>query len=178
MASATQRKSSHAGGRAVATDLGSCVRELVNTLARGSAQIAAEDNLTHVDYAVLKLFLEVEEWTTTLMASVLPLAPSTISRTVAKLVDRGLIQRLRLRTDRRVVILTLTEQGMAVTRGLHDRVQAHEARLCRGVSDQEMAALVSLTSTVVSNFAAPGGIEASAAGGSSGPDAAMPTEGL
>ena len=56
------------------------------------------------------------------MAQALPLARSSISRTVTKLVDRGLIQRRRLLSDRRVVILTLTEEGMTLTQDLHRRV--------------------------------------------------------
>ena len=70
------------------------------------------------------------------MAQALPLARSSISRTVTKLVDRGLIQRRRLLSDRRVVILTLTEEGMTLTQDLHRRVQAYETGLCRSVSDK------------------------------------------
>ena len=78
-------------GRTSAPVLGTCVNRLVNALARGRAHIAADHDLTHIDYALLRLFLEVENWTTTQLAGALPLAPSSISRTVTKLVDRGLI---------------------------------------------------------------------------------------
>ena len=93
------------------TGLGTCVTVLVNAVARGMAQLVAPHDLTHIDFALLRLFLGVEEWTTTQLAQALPLAPSSISRTVTKLVDKSLIQRRRLRSDRRVVILTLTEEG-------------------------------------------------------------------
>ena len=140
--------------RTSASDLGTCVTWLVNAVARGMAQIVAVHGLTHIDFALLRLFLEVEEWTTTQMAQALPLAPSTISRTVTKLVDKGLVQRRRLLSDRRVVILTLTDEGMALTRDLHRRVQAFDARLCEGVSEEEMAVFASVTSSVMSNYAA------------------------
>ena len=84
----------------------------------------------------------------------LPLAPSSISRTVTKLVDKGLIQRRRLLSDRRVVILTLTQEGMALTQDLHRRVQAYEAELCGSVSDEEMGVFTSVTSTIMANYAA------------------------
>ena len=118
------------------------------------AQIVSAHGLTHIDFAVLRLFLRFEEWTTTQIAQELPLAPSTISTTVTKLVNRGLIQRRRLLSDRRVVILTLTQEGMTLTQDLHRRVLAYEAELCRSVSDEEMGVFTSVTSTIMANYAA------------------------
>ena len=137
-------------------DLGTCVAALVNAVARGMAQIVADHGLTHIDFALLRLFLGADEWTTTQLADTLPLAPSGISRSVTKLVDMGLIQRRRLLSDRRVVILTLTEEGLQLTQGLHVRVQAFDSNLCEGVSEEDMAAFVSVTSRVVENYAALG----------------------
>lgn len=101
------------------------------TLARRSLQ----------DCALLWRFLEVEEWTAAQLARALPLSPSTTSRTVEKLVHRSLVQRRPLLSDRRVVILTLTEEGMAVTQDQHRRVRAYETGLGGNVSDDEMKAL-------------------------------------
>ena len=134
-------------------DLGTCVAGLVNAVARGMEQIVAPHGLTHIDFALLRLFLGVEEWTTTQLAQALPLAPSGISRTVGKLVGMGLVQRRRLLSDRRVVILTLTEAGMALTQDLHGRVQAYDASLCEGVSEEQMAAFVSVTLKVMESYA-------------------------
>ena len=140
-------------GQTAPTDLGTCVTGLVNAVARGMAQIVAPHDLSHIDFALLRLFLGVEEWTTTQLAQALPLAPSSISRTVTKLVDKSLIQRRRLLSDRRVVILTLTEEGMALTQDLRRRVQAFDAMLSEGVSAQEMAVFTSVTSKVMANYA-------------------------
>ena len=87
------------------------------------------------------------------MAQALPLVPSSISRTVTKLADRGLIQRRRLLSDRRVVILTLTDEGMALTQELNRRVQAFDSRLCEGVSEEEMAVFAAVTTKVMANYA-------------------------
>ena len=115
----TRDESLETGSLTAPTDLGTCVAGLVNAVARGMAQIVAPHGLAHIDFALLRLFLGVEEWTTSQLAQVLPLAPSGISRTVTKLVDMGLIQRRRLLSDRRVVVLTLTEAGTALTQDLH-----------------------------------------------------------
>ena len=149
----TRDESLETGSLTAPTDLGTCVSGLVNAVARGMAQIVAPHGLAHIDFALLRLFLGVEEWTTSQLAQVLPLAPSGISRTVTKLVDMGLIQRRRLLSDRRVVVLTLTEAGTALTQDLHRRVQAYDASLCEGVSEEHMAALVSVTSKVMGNYA-------------------------
>ena len=141
-------------GRIPPSGLGVCVAGLVNVVARGMGQIVAPHGLTHIDFVLLRLFLEAEELTTTHLALALPLAPSTISRTVTKLVDKGLIGRRRLLSDRRVVILTLTAEGMALVRDLHREVQAHDARLCEGVGEEEMAVFESLTARVLANHSA------------------------
>ena len=57
-----------------------------------------------------------------------------------------------MRSDRRVVILTLTEEGMALTQDLHGRVQAYDAMLSGGVSEEEMAVFTSVTSKVMANY--------------------------
>ena len=137
---------------AIPADLGTCVTGLVNAVARGMAQIVAPHGLTHIDFALLRLFLRVEEWTTTQLADILPLAPSGISRSVTKLVDKGLVQRRRLLSDRRVVMLKLTDGGLALTQELHQRVQEYDSTLCEGISEEQMAVFAAVTSRVVANY--------------------------
>ena len=141
-------------GWASPSDLGTCVTGLVNAVARGMAQIVAAHGLTHIDFALLRLFLGADEWTATQLAEMLPLARSGISRSVSKLVDRDLIRRRRLLSDRRVVMLSLTTEGLATTQELHRRVQAYDSSLCEGVSDEEMAVFASVSSKVMANYAA------------------------
>ena len=83
----------------------------------------------------------------------LPIKTSRASRVVAKLVDMGMTRRQRPRSDRRVVLLTLTEEGKALTLDLYRRIEAYEATLLRGVSDEEMSSLVSSTSKIMANYA-------------------------
>ena len=136
------------------TDLGACVAGLINAVARGMAELVAPHGLTHIDFAVLRLFLGADEWTTMQMAQVLPLAPSGISRTVTKLVDMGLVRRRRLLSDRRVVILTMTDEGTALAADLQRRVQAYDASLCEDICQDHMAVFVSVTSRVMANHSA------------------------
>ena len=132
---------------------GECVAGLVNAAYRGMAEQVASHDLNPLEFGLLRAFLGEEEWTTTGPAQVLPVKAPHVSRVVTKLVDRGLICRRRPSNDRRVVFLTLTDVGKALTLELHRRVQAYDARLPEGVSKDEMAALVSVTSKVMTNYA-------------------------
>ena len=143
-----------AEGHATPADLGVCVAWLVNAVAGGMARIVAPHGLTHIDFAILRLFLGSEEWTTTQLAQTLPLALSGISRSVTKLVNMGLMQRRRLLSDRRVVILTLTEEGLTLTLDLYQRVQAFDMSLCEGVGEEDMAVLAAVSSRVRANYEA------------------------
>ena len=133
-------------------DLEPCVAVLVNAVAEGMAELVARHDLIPLEFALLRVFLGEEERTATQLAQILPVKMSRISVVVTKLVRMGLIRRRRLRNDRRVVILTLTQEGMAMTQDLHRRVQAYEASLCEGVSEEEMEVFASVTSKVMANY--------------------------
>ena len=135
-------------------DLGECVTGLANAVARSMAELAKSNGLMPLDFVLLRLFLEREEWTTTQMAEALPVTLSLVSRVVTKMVGMGLLRRRRLRSDRRVVMLALTEEGRALTLELHRSVQACDARLSEGVSEEELAVFASVTSKVMANYTA------------------------
>ena len=108
-----QIKSGEAG--TPSNDLGPCVAVLVNAVAKGMAELVAPHDLIPLEFALLRVFLGEEERTTTQLAQILPVKMSRISRVVTKMVGRGLMRRRRLSNDRRVVMLSLTEEGKALT---------------------------------------------------------------
>ena len=138
----------------LSTDLGSCVAGLVNTLAKETADLVASCGLIPMDFALLRLFVGKDQWTTTELAEVLLVKTSRISRVVAKMVDMGLMRRRRPPTDRRVVFLTLTKEGRALTLELCRRVQECEAKLSEGVSEEDMETFAAVASTVMANHSA------------------------
>ena len=148
----TQQESE--GGEATPSNvLGPCVAGLVNAVAKGMADLVAPHRLIPLEFALLRAFLDEQERTTTQLSRMLPVNMSRISAVVTKMVGRGLMRRRRLSNDRRVVMLSLTEEGKALTQELSRRVQAYDARLCGGVSEEEMAAFASVTSKVMANHA-------------------------
>ena len=58
---------------------------------------------------------------------------------VTRLVNLGLLRRQRLRRDRRVVLLHLTDKGNDLTSRVNERVQVHVGQLLHGVSEDQVA---------------------------------------
>ena len=157
-------------GEGPPTDLGSCVAGLVNTLAKGTEDLMATHGLIPMEFAVLRLFLAREEWTVTRLAEELPVNTSRISRIVTRLVDMGLMSRRRQRNDRRVVFLTLTDEGSALTLDIQRSVSSYETVLSEGVTEEEMAVFASVTYRIMANHAAlrnPGPLSSDSQGGES-----------
>ena len=140
--------------RMPSTGLGEYVAGQVNAVARSMEELAASNGLIPLDFALLKLFLEREEWTITQLAEALPVNVSRVSRVVTKMVGMGLIRRPRRRSDRRVVMLALTEEGKALTLDLHRSVQAYDARLSEGVSEEDLTVFAYVLSKVMVNYTA------------------------
>ena len=109
-----------------------------------------------MEFSILRSCLERGECTATQLAEFLPVDASRISRVVNGLVDRQLLRRRRLRNDRRVVKLTLTQEGETLTFKLHQRVQQYDASLTEGVSEEEMNAFAVTTLKIAANSAALG----------------------
>ena len=67
--------------------------------------------------------------------------PPSITRVIASLEERGLIQRMQHPTDRRQVVLTVTDQGRDVVRQVRQLREAWLARRLRDLTSAERAVL-------------------------------------
>jgi DNA-binding MarR family transcriptional regulator len=67
--------------------------------------------------------------------------PPSITRVIASLEERGLIQRMPHPTDRRQVVLTVTDQGRDVVRRVRQLREAWLARRLRDLTPAERAVL-------------------------------------
>ena len=67
--------------------------------------------------------------------------PPSITRVIASLEERGLIQRMPHSTDRRQVVLSVTDQGRDVVRRLRQLREAWLAQRLRELSPAERAVL-------------------------------------
>ncbi len=134
-------------------NLGECVAGLINAVDKGMADEVAPYNLIPLEFGILRICLQRGECTATQLAEVLPTDASRISRMVTRLVNIGLLRRRRLRNDRRVVMLRLTEKGNELTFQVDQRVKTYDAKLVEGISDEEMQVFASITFRIISNYA-------------------------
>jgi len=67
--------------------------------------------------------------------------PPSITRVIASLEERGLIQRMPHSSDRRQVVLTVTDQGRDVVRQVRQLREAWLARRLRDLTSAERAVL-------------------------------------
>ena len=132
-------------------DLEDLVMGLVNAVTKATADETTPYNLTPLEFTLLRICMEKEECTATELAVDLPVDASRISRLVTKLFDDGLLLRRRLREDRRVVMLRLSEEGSELVSTIHQRIHANTAKLTENVSSEEMSAFASVASKILAN---------------------------
>ena len=154
----TQSESQDSPGRRTerqSSDLRACVAGLENAVFKGVSKEVALYDLNAIEFNLLRNCLETGgEVTATELAEVLPVDTSRISRVVTILVDKGLLQRRRLTDDRRVVMLSLTEEGRETTSRILRSMESHDAMLVEGIDEDEMRIFVSVTSRILANYAA------------------------
>ena len=140
-------------------DLGGCVAILGNVIVESMESALAPYGLLPGEYALLRVFLVEERGpgeglTPTQLTHALPYEASRISRIVNRVVELGLLRRRRLREDRRVIRLDLTEEGERVTSEIVRRMNDIEERLLSGIDDSEVRSLILTICKIRVNFAA------------------------
>ncbi len=136
-------------------DLRASVSDLMNAFYKGTSDEAARYDLTATQFNLLRVCFERgEECTATELAQVLPVDASRISRIISSLVDKGLLQRRRRFDDRRIVMLTLSEEGKELTSQILQELNLQDAMLAKGIQVEDMRVFVSVVSRMVANYTA------------------------
>jgi len=81
------------------------------------------DELTNDQHYILRYIHQAKECTSTELADAFEVNKSAITAIINRMVDRGLIQRTRDESDRRVVYLTLTKEGYTLYEDCQEKVQ-------------------------------------------------------
>ena len=130
--------------------LGIYIADLFNMLDKATTKEVAPRGVTGLEYSLLWYCLEGER-TATQLAQVLPVDGSRISRVVTGLVDRGFLRRRRLRNDRRIVMLRLTEEGLELTTQLSQSMQRHYTIFTEGIGEEDMRVFASVAARIIAN---------------------------
>ena len=134
-------------------DMATYMLELLTVFEKGLADETAQYDLTPVEFTLLRICLEEGEITATRLAQMLPVDASRISRIVSRLVDDELMTRRRLREDRRVVMLRLTDAGRELISRLRRQVQDFDAKLSEGISEEDLRIFSSVAARMLANHA-------------------------
>ncbi len=135
-------------------DLGESVITLVNAITKGIEEELAPYSLNSVEFSLLNYCYEKEECTATELASVLPVDPPRVSRMVTALADRGLLRRRRLRNDRRVVILRLSDSGTELAATLRRSIGNFYNSVSQNISAEDFRVFASVTDRIAANYSA------------------------
>ena len=134
-------------------DLGIHVSGLANAMTKGMGEQLAPFDISPLEFTVLGICLRSGTTTASQLARVMPIDAGRISRIVNALCERGLLTRQRLREDRRVVRLRLTEAGQRLATELAQRVQEYNTLLVEKVSQKDLATFVAVSWKIMGNYA-------------------------
>ena len=134
------------------SNIGRLVSNLAYDIDRGIAQEMAPHDLLPLEVHLLMICREMGECSATQLVQLLPVDAARISRLVNTLVEKGLMRRRRLRNDRRVVMLRLSDNGEALIPEITRKLEGFYAGLTEGLSEQEVGAFTNAVMKIIANY--------------------------
>ena len=127
------------------------ITTLIHIMYRGIEEQLTPSQLAVGEYAVLAVCLGGEPITISGIQEHVPLDSGRISRIVSTLEDRNLVQKIRPKTDRRVVRIRMTEEGRIFASELLDKVRSFYVDITSRVGDDELANLIMFIEKMAAN---------------------------
>jgi DNA-binding MarR family transcriptional regulator len=124
--------------------VGYLVRRTSNLMLPQLEELFADESLTFSQWTVLMALREWGHSTSAELARDICHDAGSLTRILDELEQRDLIARVRSETDRRVVLLSMTPQGLALVETLLPRVVAHWNELLGDFSHLEIKQLIKL----------------------------------
>jgi DNA-binding MarR family transcriptional regulator len=113
------------------------LRRIMRAMDIHSRRLAAERDVTSVQLFVMKMLATEEVETATEVARRVHLSPSTVVGIIDRLEEKGLAERSRSSTDRRVVRIQLTESGLKVVENTPHPIEDLLANQRNGLGEDE-----------------------------------------
>ena len=132
-------------------DLGRWAADLVAVASRASGRKLEPYDILPIQYRILMLVYRGQANTATDMADLMPVDAAAISRHVNNLVEKGILRRQRVRTDRRTIRLSLSESGQTLVPQLAEQVEQNNDWLLSGIGKQERRVFFSVIDKILSN---------------------------
>ena len=121
------------------------IRLLSRVVQQDSAKIGKKFGLTPAQGAVLRSLVLCGPSSSADLSRSLYVTPANITGIVDRLEKKGLVVRNRQRDDRRIILLTLTEEGAELGRLLPDPI---EQQLISGLADMDSGQIRNLSMSV------------------------------
>ncbi len=125
---------------------------LTSAVGRTMAANLKPFDVTPLEFGILEHCERHTAGTLRELVQVFPVDASVISRAVQRLVQKGLLTRRRLHSDRRVVRLILTQDAAEVVPQLAEQGRASQAQLLRSISEDECAAFIATARKMLANL--------------------------
>ncbi|MGM7702707.1 MarR family winged helix-turn-helix transcriptional regulator [Pseudalkalibacillus sp. Hm43] len=107
-----------------------------------------EDECTAADFSYLKFIMEKGQVMNSMLSQEFNVAMSHISAVTDRFVQRNLVQRNRAENDRRVVYLSITEEGRKQVQALELRKHEYMERKFKNLEDEDIEELLRLFSKI------------------------------
>jgi len=114
-------------------------------------QAAGDSGIRQVSYGVLSVISANPGIRQGEVGTILDIQRANMVTLIGELSEAGLVDRGTDGKDRRVVRLSLTEQGESLLAEVTRRIEAHEAALLMGFTRQEVAALIAMLQRISQN---------------------------
>ncbi|WP_072803009.1 MarR family winged helix-turn-helix transcriptional regulator [Rhodococcoides yunnanense] len=136
-----------------ADEIGSHLVRMQRIRERNLAQLSAESGgVDGAAFVCLFRLLRDGPMRSSELAAMVNSDPSTVSRQVAQLVERGHVERLRDLSDGRAYVLAVTELGREVAQRILDQRNASLARVLEDWSHEDRAQLVELLDRFLTDY--------------------------
>ncbi len=132
-----------------------CMIGLLNLIYRGILERLMPWGLNPSEFCTIDVCEQAGLVPLATLQQMMPLETQQLRRMVSDLTDRNLLEKVRLRDDRRVVRVKVTEQARAMLPDLRHQVNEHYAYVMSSVSDEEVARLMAFVDRLVTNAAGP-----------------------
>jgi DNA-binding MarR family transcriptional regulator len=128
-----------AASRSAATELGASFKRCLASVRRlRGRQTHTHDGLSDAQYDLLLGLRDHETLATSELAALADLSPATATQMLEGLEADGLVRRVRSQTDRRVVLTSLTDRGLALLQARHAKIAPRWEAALAQFSDAEL----------------------------------------
>lgn len=118
------------------------LKDVNHLFKQGMHDVFVNSELTVPQFGVVKLLKERGEAKISEISEVLYLSDSTVSGIIDRLEDRGFVERIRSKEDRRVVNVRLTDKAHTFGKEIHTKVIENMERLLKDADEAELQKVI------------------------------------